>query len=345
MSETAHQSNRRRPRLRLHFPGLFDVGRVLVEDLQAQAPALPGLHRLLARGDALPADSLQGPGQSQAALALLGEGKRPRQGYWLRADPVHLRPDQDFLLLWDGRALDLDAEEADALVGQFNQQFAEDGWRLEVQAPDRWYLAAPGDLSVETTPVAAVTGRNINHFMPAGPDRVKLEQLINETQMLFHDHPVNQARTARGLPTVSGVWPWGGGRLDEVENRLGSWASLLSNDPVWQGLAQHQGCKSGPEPASFSDWRGQAWGDSLVVIETGTRAALDGDGPGWQAALEQLDRDWWQAALRALGKGELDSLELALGPLGPWHMRPGMRWRFWRRERPLWEHLAESEAE
>ena len=50
------------------------------------------------------------------------------------ADPVHLRPDRDRLILFDSRNLGITHEEAGALVGLFNGHFAADGMRL--QAPD-----------------------------------------------------------------------------------------------------------------------------------------------------------------------------------------------------------------
>ena len=46
---------------------------------------------------------------------------------WLRADPVHLQVNMDQLLLVPGSALQINAEDADALTTALNRHFAEDG--------------------------------------------------------------------------------------------------------------------------------------------------------------------------------------------------------------------------
>lgn len=329
--------------LTLHLPGLFDVGRVLLEDLANQAPALPGLERILSRGGAaggLP-DSIRPP--SAAALGLLGERMEPGGYYWLRADPVHLHPDQDFLLLWDAAALSLSQPETDALVATFNAHFAEDGIELIAPAPDRWYLRMPESLDVATRTPGEVTGRNIGHFMPRGPDATRLEQFINEVQMLFHDHPVNRERSQSGRPAVSSVWPWGGGVLTETPADAPSeetHQTVLARDPVLLGLARHQGRESGPIPASFEDWLSADIPDALIQLEQGSMAAREGDGPGWQAALEALDRDWWLPAVRALGRGRLAELVLWSESLGGYRLTRGLNRRFWRRRQRLPDVLA-----
>lgn len=325
-------------RLTLHLPGLFDIGRVLLEDLANQAPALPGLERMLSRGrvdTGLP-DWVRPA--SAAALGLLGEGLDPGDHYWLRADPVHLQPDQDFLLLWDAAALSLSREETDALVSTFNTHFAEDGVALLAAAPDRWYLRMPESLDVVTRPPGEVSGRNIGHFMPGGPDAPRLEQFINEVQMLFHDHPVNRERSQSGRPAVSSVWPWGGGILTDAPAAAPSEEAdqtVLARDPVLLGLARHQGRESGPVPASFEDWLSADIPDARVQLEQGSMAAREGDGPGWQAALEALDRDWWLPAVRALGGGRLAELVLWSERLGGYRLTRGLNRRFWCRRQRL----------
>jgi hypothetical protein len=161
--------------------------------------------------------------------------------------------------------------------------------------------------------------------------------------MLFHDHPVNQERSGSGRPAVSGVWPWGGGSLTEVPARSPdgeSGQSILSDDPVLLGLAEHQGRSMGPVPASFHEWKAGKHGDALVVLNRGTHAAREGDGPGWQQALEELDRDWWQPAVRAMGQGQLSELVLQSDRLGCYRLTPGLNRRFWRSRRRLQTLLA-----
>ncbi|WP_253445287.1 hypothetical protein [Natronospira proteinivora] len=333
---TAHQSNSPQESapsvLTLDLSGSLESSRLLVEDLAQQAPHWPAFARVLSRGEWLaPGPSIpQIP--SPAPLALLGEGEDPADAFWLRADPVHLRPDQDFLLLWDASALDLSDEEARQLAETFNGHFQADGFLLKTPAPGRWYLRCASTIEGETTPVDEVTGRNIAHFMPRGKDCQRLAQLMNETQMLFHEHPVNQARAASGQWTVSGVWPWGGGRLPPAEPHDG--LTIFSDDPLHRGLARWQSATAHAVPGDYDQWKLRAGQRNLVRLDQPAIPARHGDGPAWQTALADIENRW---LLPALADGQ--SLLLNLGRLGRVRYAPSMGWRFWRRSRPLWYWL------
>jgi hypothetical protein len=340
MSQSNSPSRRTHRQLTLVLPQLLDAGPALTASLQERAPALPGLERLLARGRWQPSDSvlplIDESGLAPAPLALLGEGEGPGDAYWLRADPVHLRPDQDRLMLWDSAALSLSMEEAEALVVTFNDHFADDGYRLRAKAPGRWYLRSDQALQVDTTSVTAVSGKNPFHFMPAGPDRAVLEQLINEAQMLFHDHPVNRRRQAEGQLAVIGVWPWGGGKFEEYERNTMRFERVLAHEPLYRGLGQVSGCPVDLPPVDFAAWcRESTRGHELLVLDQGSDAARLGDEEAWHAALAQLERDWWAPVASALWRGRLAGLCLQAGSGGTLVIDPrGMRC-VWRRPRSL----------
>jgi len=335
----AHQSNSpQQPApsvLTLDLGDGLQASRVLLEDLAQQAPRWPAFRQILSRGEWL----APGPGladaPSSAPLALLGEGEDPGDHFWLRADPVHLRPDQDFLLLWDASALDLTAEEARELVATFNGHFQQDGFLLMAPVPGRWYMRCPAAIDVETTPVGEVTGRNIGHFMPRGEDGKRLEQLMNEAQMLFHEHPVNRARTERGQWTVSGVWPWGAGYLPD--SPVQQTPVFFSEDPLHRGLARLQETVAHPVPPDYAHWKPLAGDRNLVRLDHPAIPARHGDGPEWQEALAEIEERWLAPAL-----ADGQSLMLNLGRLGQVRYRPWMGWRFWRRSRPLWYWLSEA---
>lgn len=326
-------------RLSLVLPQLLDAGPVLLDSLRYRAPDLPALATLLARGHWRDEGStlpfVDETGLAPAPLALLGEGGSPGDACWLRADPVHLLPDQDHLLLWDAAALSLSGEEADALVDAFDRHFADDGYHLRVGAPGRWYLRSDRDLRGETTPVIAVSGKNPFHFMPTGADREALEQLINETQMLFHEHPVNSQRRAEGRLTVSGIWPWGGGRLEAAPDAVAV-DRVFAGEPLYRGLGQWLQRPVDAPQACFAAWQKEtARGHDLVVLTAGSDAARLGEETEWHAALVQLERDWWAPMAAALWRGRLSALQLYFGATGslvldPWRMR-----RIWRRPKSL----------
>ena len=147
-----------------------------------------------------------------AAVTWLADGgEMGEDKWWLRADPVYLRPDLHGVLLVDARVLALEPAEVEALGTVFNQVFAEDGLRLDTLRPDRWYLRLPADPGLRTHPLSQVIGRNLNALMPYGVTARHWNGLLTEIQMLFHHHSVNRAREERHQPLINSVWFWGGG--------------------------------------------------------------------------------------------------------------------------------------
>jgi hypothetical protein len=221
-----------------------------------------------------------------AALSLLADApERARDGCWFHADPVHLRPDRDRLLLFAGPALAPRVDEADALVAAFNAHFAADGLYLIAVRPDRWYLRVAEQPNLRTCPLYEVVGRDLDACLPNGPDARAWNRWQNEAQMLFYRHPVNQMREAAGRPVISGVWTWGGGVLPTVS---GGPALTIADHPLAVGLAR----------ASGGAWRGldaldcAAWRDATGTVlfwDHLWQSVPAGDLDAWRRGLDALD--------------------------------------------------------
>ncbi|MEZ0332311.1 MAG: hypothetical protein ACAH07_12355, partial [Methylophilaceae bacterium] len=54
-------------------------------------------------------------------------------------------------------------------------------------------------------------GRDIRQHMPQGKGMAKWHGILNEIQMLLHDHAINQSREQNGLVPINSVWISGGG--------------------------------------------------------------------------------------------------------------------------------------
>ena len=330
--------------LSLLTPGLFDP----LPALTAPAPQPPALLTLLARArqhSAAASDSdellLQLFGITPAydadvpvaVLSWLGEVDAPvADGYWLRADPVHLRADQARLLLFGPRVLAVRMDEARALAAAFNAMYDADGWRLETPHPQRWYLRLPDDPRLRTHALHAVIGRNIDSFLPQGANGKHWHGVLNEVQMLFHGSPVNAAREVQGQLPINSVWFWGGGRLPVIEPPL--WTQVCSAEPCARGLAVTAGVTVATATDITAAWSRDGGADNqLVVISELQDAVLYGDADAWCSALLNLERDWLAPALAALKSGGLDVLRLYPGNNRVYEItRAGLR-RFWRRRR------------
>ena len=309
----------------LFIPGLF------------AGPNVPAsLQRLLTRADHLPGGA---DGATQRLFALFNiatetghdlpvaavtrvadMGVVDRE-WWVRADPVHLAPSRDGLVLSDD--LNLSQAEAHQLVTELGEALAVDGWLLKAPRPQRWYLKPPAEPRIVTTPLSAVVGRDVHTYLPKGPDGKAWHTHLNEIQILLHTSPVNDARETRGLLPANSVWFWGGGRLPQAG--AVRWAHVWSNEPLSQGMARLSGVSSRPVPLNAAELLGVSTdGEQLFVLELSTQTDTD--------ALQALADNWLSPLCAAVHAGVLDSLELISdsGPL--FHYRKQHRWRFWRRQ-------------
>ncbi|MDG4594424.1 MAG: hypothetical protein P9F75_01805 [Candidatus Contendobacter sp.] len=339
--------------LHLVIPGLLETGRLEPANPALLIPVAPALGWLLARANVrvVPATSdgvlfelfgLRIPETADlpvAAVARLANGGDPDDGWWLRADPVHLRPDLYGVLLADARVLAIEPVEAALLAAAFDQTFAAEGLQLCVPHPDRWYLRLPADPGLHTHPLLDAIGRDINPLLPHGPACGRWHALLTEIQMLFHQHPINRAREERNQPLINSVWFWGGGTCPAGARAPA--ADLYAGDPLARGLARLAGAAVSPVPEHAGDWLDSARKepDSLVVLETTRYDAADGDRATWVEHVVELEYAWFSFCRRWLRTGKLATLHLYPGNGRVYTVTGAARWRFWRRSRPLVDYL------
>jgi hypothetical protein len=281
------------------------------------APRLPALELLLARGRTIAADRqsyLEWLAASFGVETLpAGALTAGAEGFWLRADPVHLRLLRDRMVLVP--VAGLARAEADALVATLNRHFA---GRHEFRAPhpDAWAMrAAPAPLQARAPQELA--GADVDANLPGAP----WTALLTEIQMALHEHPVNEARE---LP-VNSVWLWGAGTLPVAA--AGPWRSVSADDPLAQGLARAARI-AGREAARSAE----AWLAGLP--EDGRHlAVLEG------SAAQALEEAWFAPLLVALRGGRVGMVTLHLPEAGVAveATRNDLR-RFWRRPKMVALH-------
>lgn len=335
--------------IHLLLPGLFGPqSGPWPEPDMVQGLSLPHLQKMLGRssrstvaGDdfhstLLPLFGLPAEKAPIGALCRVGDGGRADDECWLRADPVYFRADRDRLLLFEGRFLDISQLEADEYVTLFNQYFADDGWRLEALERDRWYLRAPEIPEVKLPQVNDVSGRNIDPFLPRGADGGSFFQLMNETQMLFHQANPTQQRNAKGIIAVNGFWPWGGGKLGDIPHT--QFQALYSDEPLSKGLAKLALIPSMrfDDEAKLQDGkRAVLWVDSSLQ-----QALLTADGSFWHEAIAAAEVRFSQLMQKIQSK-EIESLFIYPCNGSCFQVNRSTLRRFWRRSRPLADWIVE----
>ncbi|MBE1162821.1 phosphoglycerate mutase [Dyella acidiphila] len=279
------------------------------------------LRRLLLRADRLD-DGAKGYlsglagyfpcGERMPAAALTREHLAHDAGdaLWLSADPAWVQPDLTGARLLACGQLQLSMGEAQALAEPLQPVFAEAGITLEVTAPDRWHLRLPPQTALPdfAAPEQAL-GEDLYQHLPQGEEGRRWRLLLNEVQVLLHQHAVNAERRARGLPPVNSVWLWGGGSLPaQLRAAL---AGVISEDLLLQALAARAG----------------------IALQARSDESLHAARAGWLIDLQDLSADdiagrCWPA-LQSLARRQ--PLVFAFASGERWLHRPWHRLRFWRR--------------
>ncbi|MFM0646899.1 regulator [Paraburkholderia bryophila] len=340
------------------------VERVVGEDFQRTLPH----ERWVARQfGALPSGAAAADEAPLAPYMLRADGGDPGTATWACVQPVHVRIAHDHLVLIDPASLDLSDDEAGALLAVARPLIEELGVRIEAPRPARWYLSGDGFGTLAGASPLRASGRNIEIWLPheahSGERSRAWMKLQNEVQMAWFEHPINEAREARGLPAVNSIWFHAQGAVQPVRSPF---ARVLSDAAATRGLAMTAGVETGAPPASFATLRAASAGggmtqpanaagsanvnnvtnapstphtagtDGITLIELDPFSApyIEQDWARWNDAFAALQTDWFDPALAALQSGELSELGLTLcGDTGSVTLtvtRGDLR-KFWRR--------------
>lgn len=258
-----------------------------------------------------------------AALTRQADAADAAGSAWLRADPAHVRPDiNGARLLGLGERLSPSQDDVDALLPALKPVFGDSGFALDAPLPARWYLRLPREakLPAFSAPDDAL-GEDLFEHQPDGPEGRRWRALLNEVQIVLHNHPWNARRAERGLVPVNALWVWGGGVLPDSVSSAVSHAA--SDDDFVRALAVVAGGHAVRLPPMFSP----------EVMSTPTSAPASGVALfdlRRVRDLAALQRDWLVPALRALAEGTLTVLDIDAADGMRLRLARGQRWRFWR---------------
>ena len=75
-----------------------------------------------------------------------------------------------------------------------------------------------GKYLLKTTPPHDITGKAICNYVPRDGDGAdQLNNLMERSQVILKDHPVNRLRLKKGKKPVSSIWLWGQGKAPRFE--------------------------------------------------------------------------------------------------------------------------------
>jgi len=229
---------------------------------------------------------------------------------WLCADPAWVQPDLNGARLLACGQMQLSLDEALAFAESLQPLFEEAGMSLMVSSPDHWHVRLPAQtVTPDFAAPEQALGEDLYYHLPQGAEGRSWRILLNEVQVVLHQHPRNTQRRERGLPPVNHVWLWGGGVLPAAV--LTSLTHVVGDDLLLAALAMQ----------------------AQVPCSPRTEATVQVAVPGTLIDLQDLPVDdiaaRWTSSLLALAKQQAIQLSFASGER--WLHRPWHRLRFWRR--------------
>lgn len=267
----------------------------------------------------LDALGLDEQGYASAALCALGAGIDERTD-WLHAEPIHLAAGMNEVTLVP---LTADAApttaERNALTAVMQAHMTSAGLELRASAANEWLIGSKQPFKVQTVCAEYAMRNEWNAVLPQGEGAGQVRRLMTEIQMLLHEHSINEARSARGLPTVNALWLWGDGQIETMRRGATSRACFGDSDFL-RGICKANGWEEPSQEQSVEAVVARAGKDSAVCVLSNISAS-------------EFERRWLSPVVAALKRGDLSRLELVLDE---WHLTID-RWqlgKFWRRALP-----------
>lgn len=96
-----------------------------------------------------------------------------------------------------------------------------------------------GSTNVTLTPPHDISDRKITEYLPKGDGADMILKIMEESHKILKDHPINQARVARGLNPANTLWIWGEGTkpmLDLFTDKYGISGTMISAVDLLKGI-------------------------------------------------------------------------------------------------------------
>lgn len=292
-----------------------------------------GLHRSKVKTRVVESDSLQPalshevwlqrrfglsrPDLANALMCLVGGAHHENlldpkrvQATWL-LKPVHLNLALDHLLLAADASGTAQLNDSQRWL-ELLREALEATWTIDTWHSPRaeTYLILHTPVGTDWAPKSSTQamGRSIDRYLPSGQDARSWRRFLNHTQMLLHEHPLNEQREKLGLASINGFWLEGEASAAPAHLFRSTMADLLDK-------------ADGPDhPGAMAEER-------VVIIDDWIAPTHRGDIEAWTST--------W-ARFPAFAKGLQKEKSLTWNFFGEaaqlsLESQPQDRWRFWRR--------------
>jgi hypothetical protein len=270
------------PQVEQHCPALVERLKTLVATVQELAPEHTGCTpfeavRLQQLGYTPPAGANLGTG-----LAALHAGvKNPSETVWL-AELSAISVGREGATIAHPASFELTTDEADALFDSVSGLWVDRAISALPLNNRQWRIWLDPSASTRSLTPAAMAEMRLSDWWPQEDSLREWRRLLNEIQMVWHEHPVNIARAERGEVPINSLWLFGGAK---------GWSPGHSSTLIYEGLHT---------PYLQGDWA--AWiaalpalSEHLSTLERDTSLTLTGQQRA--VVLTPARKRWWHFVL------------------------------------------------
>ncbi|MDI6814955.1 MAG: cofactor-independent phosphoglycerate mutase [Dehalococcoidales bacterium] len=213
--------------------------------------------------------------------------------------------------MWDYSSGHISTREAQALIAALEESLGSDKVHFYPGVSYRHICKLRGredTLLASCTPPHDIPSKPIDEFLPKGPGGDLLRDLMERSEVVLRDHPVNVERRARGDTPATMIWLfWGSGKVPDMppfKQIYGLNAAMTSGVDLLRGLARMVGMEvldiPGVTDGLDNDYTAQAAGalkalnkhDLVVIhIEAPDEAAHAGSIDDKIEAIHRVDRE------------------------------------------------------
>jgi len=183
-------------------------------------------------------------GRSPLEAASMGVALGP-DDVAFRINLVHLEARGGRLTMDDYSAGHISSADGRELVEELQRQLGNDEFSFHAGVSYRHLLVWHGGRTqVKATPPHDITGQDIISYLPQGEESEKLINLMNSSQMIFHNHPQFKRRCEKGETPANSIWPWGQGKapaMDGFAARFGLTGAVISAVDLIKGIGVYAG--------------------------------------------------------------------------------------------------------
>ena len=164
----------------------------------------------------------------------------------LCCDFIMLQSSHNDMILKDFTSGQLSADNGQLLLGALQEQIPDEVTFHSGKGHHNLMVIKNTALSDRLMPPHELVGEGIRKHMPQGEATRQLVYLMNQAQIILHNHPFNQARAKNGEDVINSVWFWGNGNGKRNQpaafsERFGKQASVITASLLMKGIAQAAG--------------------------------------------------------------------------------------------------------